>query len=86
MDVAEWDGEDDPPRPGRQPTEQAATRRDGAPADDVVAVVDGLEERFQMGLGPRLIGRRDEDERQVGSLQADPQGLVEAPAVDRDDP
>ena len=35
-------------------------------ADDVVAVVDGLQERFEVGLGPRLLGGRDQHERQAG--------------------
>jgi hypothetical protein len=86
MDVAQRDREDQAAGPGRQPTRPTCPALRGPAADDVVAVVDRLEQGLQMGLGPRLLGRRHQDEREVGAGQADGQGGVEPSAGDRHDP
>jgi hypothetical protein len=52
----------------------------------MVAVVDGRQQRLQMGLGPRFLSRRDQDEGEMGAGQALGQRGVEPPAIDRDDP
>jgi hypothetical protein len=51
----------------------------------VIAVVDGLQQRLQMLRGPRLLGRRDQDEREVGAAQADDERLVEPTTRGPDD-
>jgi hypothetical protein len=40
-------------------------------------MIDGLQERLQVGLGPRLVGGRDQDQGEMGAVQADGQGVVE---------
>jgi len=70
MDVEERDGEDPTSRQGTQPALSifpAAGHR--APANDVVGVIDGFEQRIKVGLGPGLLRGGRQDQRQVGSLQ-----------------
>jgi hypothetical protein len=77
VDVAQRDGEHQPPGHRREPTPQALPALDRPAADDMIAVIDGLEERLQMLRGPRLRGRRDQDEREMGVAKADGEGVVQ---------
>jgi hypothetical protein len=52
----------------------------------VITLVDGLEERLQVSLGPRLLGRRDEHEGKMSTGQAQGERAVEPLVFDRDDP
>lgn len=85
MDVAHRHGEDQPPGPRGQPARAIAPAVGGPSADGVVAVVDGLEQRLEVGRGPRLLGGRDQHQREPGPREADRQCGVEPPVVDRDD-
>jgi hypothetical protein len=51
----------------------------------VIAFVDGLQQRRQMGLGPRLLGGRDQDQREMGAGQAALDGAADAVPLDRHD-
>ena len=65
MDVAQRDGEDQPPGQAAPATAGALSAPTGRPpADDVVAVVDRLPAAAPDGLGPGLLGRRDQHEGQ----------------------
>ena len=67
-------GEQQPPGPGAQPPRQARRAGCGAAAEGVVAAVDLLEERVEVGAGPRLDGRRHQHQRQADALQGPLQG------------
>jgi hypothetical protein len=70
MDVAQRDREHQPPGDRRHPSPATFPAPDGPTANDVIAMVDGLQERHRVIRGPRLLGRRDQDEREMGALQA----------------
>jgi hypothetical protein len=77
VDIAQRDREHQPPGQRCQPSPATIPAPGGPTADDVIAVVDGLQERLQVGRGPRLLGRRDQDERELGAGQADGERVVE---------
>ncbi len=85
MDVPQRHGEDQPPAHGRQPRPNSFPGPGRPPADDVIAVVDGLQQRLQVALGPRLLGRRDQDEGKLGTVQTEAQRKVESLARRPDD-
>ena len=70
VDIVQRQGEDqsieEPGHPGRD----ATPRRSRAPTDDVVACVDGLEQRIQMRRCPGLDRSCHENQRQVGVVEA----------------
>ena len=69
MNVAQRDGEDQRrASEPRMPTQLRAARPRTA-ADHVVALVDGFQKRFEVGLGPGFLGRGHEHQRQAGSLE-----------------
>jgi hypothetical protein len=70
VDVAQRDGEHQAPRPRRQPSPAALPAPGRPSADDVIAVVNRLQERIQMGLGQGLRGRRDQHQRPLRAGQA----------------
>jgi hypothetical protein len=72
MDVPQRDGEDQSPEHRRQPSPEPRQVAGRPPADDMIAGVDGLQERRQVTRGPRLLGRRDQHEGKMGVGQ--PQG------------
>jgi hypothetical protein len=85
VDVEDRHGEDQPPRQAGDAAEQAGDQPGAAAADDVVAMVERRQERPEVGVGPRLLGRRDQDDGGRGPVQAHLQGLLLAAARDRDD-
>jgi hypothetical protein len=70
VDVAQGDGEHQLPGQRFQPSFAALPARGWPAPDHVIAVIDGLQERIQMGLGPRLLSRRDQNQRQMGAGQS----------------
>jgi hypothetical protein len=85
VDVLQRDGEHQAPGHRRQPSREPLPAPGRPTADDVIAVVDGLQERLEMILGPRLLGRRDQDEREMGAFQAEGQRAVETVLPGADD-
>jgi hypothetical protein len=62
-DVVHRQGEEDPPGEGREPPGDPPALADRSTADDVVAAVDRLEERVEVGGRPGLGGRCHQDDR-----------------------
>jgi hypothetical protein len=86
VDVAQGDGEDQSPGQRSQPSFVRVPASDWPAPHDVIAMIDGLQERLQMSLGPRLLGRRDQNKRKPSASQTLAQRLGEPLVVDRDDP
>jgi hypothetical protein len=78
-------GEEDSPGEGCQPPPGIPARGRRASADDVVAVVDRLQERVEVGDRPFLEGRRHQDDRLRTAGQALLERLVPADRVGPDD-
>jgi hypothetical protein len=70
MDVVQRNGEDQSPENPGQPANRPAAARFRAPAHDVVARVDRLEERQQVIRGPGPFRGRDENEGHPHPLEA----------------
>jgi len=47
----------------RQPTPEPPAKGQRAAADDVIGLVDGVQERLHVGIGPRSRRRGDDDQR-----------------------
>jgi hypothetical protein len=84
-DVENRQGEQDPPWEGREPSAPTPSGWRRASADDVVAMVDRLEERVEVGDRPFLEGRRHQDDRLGPAGQALFQRLVPSSGVGPDD-
>jgi len=69
MDVEQRDGEHQTSRPSAQPAPSIFPTARRPPADNVVSVVDGFQQRIKVRLGPGLLGGGQEDQRQVRPLQ-----------------
>jgi hypothetical protein len=70
VDVEHWHVEGRPPGPTREPAAGPPRHSESAPADGEVAAVDGLEQGVEVGRGPGLNGRRDDDQRQARPVDA----------------
>jgi hypothetical protein len=85
MNVDHRDGEEelpgDPPEPARHPPRPGPR----TPADDVIAMIDRGQERFEVGGRPGLLGGRDEHERERGPVQPLLERVVGAVVGDPDD-
>jgi hypothetical protein len=69
VDVVDRHREDEPPRQPAEPAPEPHDRAILARADDVIAVIDGVEQGVEMGGGPGLAGRGHQDERLPGPLE-----------------
>jgi hypothetical protein len=85
MDVLQRNGENQTPQQHAWPARPGSSGASRTPAHDVVAVVDGLEQRLHMGRRPRFLSRRHEDQGQVRSLESSLQGTGEVRPFDLDD-
>jgi hypothetical protein len=83
--VAQRDGEDQSPGQRRQPSQQAPLALGRPSTDGVIAMIDGLEERLQVGLDPRLLSGRDQDQRETGAGQGALKSALETVPLDRHD-
>jgi hypothetical protein len=83
VDVEQRHGEDQPARQHGQPAPACLPTAGRPAADDMVAVVDRLQERFQVRRGPRLFCRRHQHEGEPGALQAARQRDPQVHPVDR---
>ncbi len=63
VDVSRGQGEQEPPGETRQALPETTDQRQRPPAEDVVGPVDRLKQGFEVGQGPGLLGRRDQDQR-----------------------
>jgi hypothetical protein len=77
MDVNQWYGEDQAPGDGLQPASKALPVAGRPAADHVVTMIDGFQERLEVGGRPRLAGGRYQDQRQTRPDQS----LVDYPMV-----
>jgi hypothetical protein len=84
--IPDRDREDEPPGQPRQPVEWAPPAADWSPPDDVVAAINRLQERFEMGRRPGRTRGRHEDEGMDGRLQLPPERLGQRLAGRVDDP
>jgi hypothetical protein len=85
VDIAQRHGEDQPPGPGRQPSDDASPSFGRPSANDVIAVVDRLQQRLEVRLCPRFLGGRDQDKGEMRAFQAVLEGALDAGRPDRDD-
>ena len=83
-DVVHGQCEQDSPGESREPPADAPARPDRPSTDDVVAGVDRLEERVEVGGGPGLGGRRHQDDRVRPVGEPLLQGLAPADGVGAD--
>jgi hypothetical protein len=86
MDIAQWDGEDQSPRHGREPLFPALSETGRTTSHDMVAMIDRLQERGQVRLAPRLLGGGHQHERKSRTRQPTGQCTAEVHPRDRDDP
>jgi hypothetical protein len=85
VDVSQRDGEDQSPGQRRQPSPELRPAPGRPPAVDMIAGVDGLQEWRQVARGPRLLGRRDQHEGEMGVDQAEGQRASESQLPGADD-
>jgi hypothetical protein len=83
VNVVERNGENHSPENPAEPAQGSATVLHGAASDDVVAQVDGFEQRFQVSGGPRLFRRGDQYKWQPGILETAANRFRHAQIVDR---
>jgi hypothetical protein len=69
MDVMQRHGEDQAPGECPEPARPALAAAGRPATDDVVTMVDGFQERFEVGGRPRLTGGRHQDQRQTRAVQ-----------------
>jgi hypothetical protein len=86
VDVEQGDGEDQPPRQSEKPAFPPLTASGRPTAEDMVAVVDDFEQRFQVGRGPGLLSGGHQDQGIARSRQAAGERDAEVRPLDRDDP
>jgi hypothetical protein len=84
VDVGQRDRQDETPWQRTQPGLPRIAGRHAPAAHDVISVLNGFQERFQVRRRPGFDGRRNEHERQRGARQARLERLGEALAFDRD--
>ena len=70
MNVEHRGGEHHLPKSRLEPARESTGARGLTAADDVIAGVDGLQERNQVGLGPRLVSHRDQGQRGLGDANS----------------
>ncbi|HZW33020.1 MAG TPA: hypothetical protein VFF52_20055 [Isosphaeraceae bacterium] len=70
VDIQQRNAEDQPARQHRQPAPRRLPAAGRPAADDMVAVVDGLQQGFQVSWSPRLPGGRHQDQGKARALQA----------------
>jgi hypothetical protein len=85
MDVVDGYGEDQLPGEPAEPAAKPLQPSDPACADDVVAMIDGFEQRIEVLRGPGRACRRHEDDRHLGPGKSTADGLVPAKLFGRDD-
>jgi hypothetical protein len=85
VNIVQRHGEDQSPDQFRQPARAATARRLGAPADDVVACVDGLKQWIQMICAPRLHRGCNQHQWHVGIFETTAKGFRQTKIRDRDD-
>jgi hypothetical protein len=84
VDIVQRHGEDQTTEETGHPVRGATPGRSGAPADDVVVCVDGLEQRIEMICGPGLDRGRHQNQRQTGVVKTSPQSFRQAELAARD--
>jgi hypothetical protein len=85
VDVVDRHREDHPPGEPAEPAPEAHGRPVLPPADDVIAMIDRVQQRIEMGGGPGLARRGHEHERGDGPLEPQGERLVQAAPGARDD-
>jgi len=70
MDVMQRHGEHLAPGECPEPARPALPAAGRPATDDVVTMVDGFQQRFEVGGRPRLAGGRHQDERQTRPVQS----------------
>jgi hypothetical protein len=85
VNVVQRHGEDQSPEDFRYPVKGAAATRSGAPADDMVACVDGPKQRIQVICGPRLERGCHEHQRHVRVFETAAKGFRQTEIRDRND-
>jgi hypothetical protein len=85
VDVVQRNGEDHSPHQSGQPACRGGTARRGAPADGVVALVDGLQQRIQVTCGPGFDRSCQQHQRQASVLKTAAKRVCKAAFVDHDD-
>ncbi len=85
VNVGDRHREEELPRKPSQPAHQASHQGQSSAPEDMVAMVDRLQERVEMAVGPRRRRRRDQDESMLG-LDAERVGVRKTePLVGQDD-
>ena len=69
MNVLERNSKDQASRQRAQDAEPASAAPPRTAADHVIALVNCFQERCEVGLGPRFMGRGHEHQREAGSLE-----------------
>ncbi len=85
MNIVQRHGEDQSPEEFRYPGQGATATRLGAPADDMVACVDGLKQRIQVICGPRLHRGCNQHQWHAGIFESTAKRFRQAEIRDRDD-
>jgi hypothetical protein len=85
VNIVQRHGEDQSPEEFRDPVQGATTTRFGAPADDMVACVDGLEQRIHVICGPRLHRGCNQHQWHVGIFETTAKSFRQTKIRDGDD-
>jgi hypothetical protein len=81
--VVEWDGKKQAPKKACDEARKTAPDRFGAPADDVITLVDRRDEGPHVIRHIGLDGGGDQDQRQAGPLETAAQRFGQAEIADR---